>query len=171
VYALARIHAAHAARYYQSVGVRAYVGYLFHHDSPIRSPPHLSGRICRDVAAVARGQADHVDVGDPEMVKEWGFAGDAAAALATLAGQDQVFEAVIGTGEGQTVGAWVERCFAQAGLSASGRVRVVEGFPVGPRSIVSRPDTLRSLGWSPAVTFDGLAAMMMRRVLERIGSP
>src|SRR5258708_14958887 len=37
VYAVARIHSAYAARYYRSLGVKVYTGYLFNHDSPLRN--------------------------------------------------------------------------------------------------------------------------------------
>ena len=47
-YAVERIHATHTARYYRTKGLRTYVGYLFHHDSPLRGERHLSR--CRSSA-------------------------------------------------------------------------------------------------------------------------
>jgi len=44
-YALARIQAVFAARYFRSLGVHAYVGYLFHHESPLRRQAHISQKI------------------------------------------------------------------------------------------------------------------------------
>ncbi len=46
-YAIARIQSVFAARYYRSLGLRTYVGYLFHHESPRRPPKHLSRMIAR----------------------------------------------------------------------------------------------------------------------------
>jgi GDPmannose 4,6-dehydratase len=169
-YAVARIQAVYAARFYRSLGLKAYVGYLFHHDSPLRTPPHVSARICHDIAAIARGELEHLDVGDPTVEKEWGYAGDVAAGLAILVQQDEVFEAVVGTGEAHSIGEWVERCFASLALSSSGRVRAIPGFKAEYRRIVSRPDTLRSLAWSPRVGFEELASRMMTRAVEMGGA-
>jgi GDPmannose 4,6-dehydratase len=167
-YAVARIHAAFAARYYRSRGLRAYVGYLFHHESPLRRLSHLSARICADVAAIARGEgaAGSIEVGDSSVEKEWGFAGDVAVGLATLAGQDEIFEAVVGTGTAYSVATWIERCFAYVGISPAGRVREIPGFKAEYPRIVSSPDTLRGLGWAPRIELDELVAMMMRNALE-----
>jgi len=167
-YAVARIHSAYAARYYRSRGLRAYVAYLFHHESPLRPLPHLSARICHDVAAIARGHTPGgvLEVGDLSVEKEWGFAGDVAEALATLAAQDGAFEAVVGTGQAYSVATWVERCFAHVGLSSQGRVRGIPGFKAEYPRIVSAPDTLRGLGWAPRVDLDALVAMMMATALE-----
>lgn len=164
-YALARIQAAYAARYYRSRGVRAYVAYLFHHESPWRRPPHVSARVCRDIAAVVRGDAAFVEIGDPAVQKEWAYAGDVAEGLRTLVAQAEVFEAVVGTGEEHSIGEWAERCFAHAGLPAEGKIRARDGFSSEYRRVVSAPDTLRRLGWSPRVGFDELARAMMRAAM------
>jgi GDPmannose 4,6-dehydratase len=166
-YSLARIQATHAARYYRGRGVRAHVAYLFHHDSPWRRPPHVSARICQDVAAIARGTGTDVEVGDLSVEKEWGYAGDVAEALVTLAAQSEVFEAVVGTGEAHSIGEWVERCFFHAGIPSAGRIRTREGFRAEYGRLVSNPETVRRLGWSPRVSFDELAGAMMRQALGR----
>ena len=41
-YAVARIQSVYVARYFRRLGVRVYVGYLFHHESPFRHPHHVS---------------------------------------------------------------------------------------------------------------------------------
>jgi GDPmannose 4,6-dehydratase len=165
-YALARIQAAYAARYFRSKGLRAYVGYLFHHESPERCPPHVSARICRDVAAIARGQADVLEVGDPRVEKEWGYAGDVADALIRMVEQSEVFEAVVGTGEAHSIREWAERCFARAGLSPADRIRALPDFRAEYPRIVSSPETLRRLNWTPRMRFEELADQMMTRALE-----
>lgn len=170
-YAVSRIHAAFAARYYRTLGLRAYVAYLFHHESPLRLPPHVSARICEDVVAIAQGRADSLELGDPSVEKEWGFAGDVAEAMALLASQEDVFEAVIGTGEPFSIARWVERCFAHEGLSAEGRIRQAPGFVAEYRRVVSNPSTIRGLGWTPRVDFDGLVDQMMRAAWARTPMP
>jgi len=159
-YAVARIQSVYAARYFRSRGLRAYVGYLFHHDSPRRGPRHLSQLVASAVRRIAAGSGESLELNDVTVVKEWAFAGDVARAMVRLLEQDAVFEAVIGSGEGRSVQDWVERCFALAGLRWQDHVRAGKGQGDFAR-LVSNPARMKSLGWSPQVGFDQLAAMMM----------
>ena len=73
-YAVARIQSVYAARYYRTLGLRTYVGYLFHHESPRRGPGHLSGVIARAARRIAGGDREPLEIGDPTVIKEWTFA-------------------------------------------------------------------------------------------------
>jgi len=161
LYAVARIQSAYAARYYRSRGLRTFVGYLFHHESPLRKPSHMSMRIALAAQRIAREGHGRLEIGDTSVVKEWTFAGDVAQAMLRLLRQDDVSEAVIGSGEGHSIEEWLERCFSLAGLAWRDHVDLVPGFAVEYASLVSRPGRLRSLGWSPTVSFAELAEMLM----------
>ena len=160
-YAVARIHSAYAARYFRTLGLRVFVGYLFHHESPLRKAGHLSQLIALAARRIAAGSAEPLEIGDLGVEKEWTFAGDVARAIFALASQDRVFEATIGSGETHSVREWVERCFAHVGLDWRQHVRAREGFVPEYRRLVSDPTTIRSLGWTPTVPLDELARMMM----------
>lgn len=54
-YAVSRIHSIYAARYYRALGIKAYVGYLFHHESPLRNPKHLCKKITELAKRVKEG--------------------------------------------------------------------------------------------------------------------
>jgi GDPmannose 4,6-dehydratase len=160
LYAVARIQSVYAARYYRSLGLRTYVGYLFHHESPLRKPSHMSMRIALAAQRIAR-EGGRLEVGDPSVIKEWTFAGDVAKAMLQLVQQDTETEVVIGSGEGHSIEEWLERCFSLVGLSWRDHVDLVPGFPVEYRRLLSRPTRLLALGWAPEVTFAGLCEMMM----------
>jgi GDPmannose 4,6-dehydratase len=160
-YAVARIQSVYAARYFRSLGLRTYVGYLFHHDSPRRGPRHVAQLIASAARRIASGSAETLELADVNVVKEWTFAGDVARAMLTLVQQDDVSEAVIGSGEGHAIQEWVERCFAIAGRRWQDHVRTAAGGRGDFARLVSRPSRIKSLGWSPQVSFDQLAAMMM----------
>jgi GDPmannose 4,6-dehydratase len=160
-YAVARIQSVYAARYFRALGLKTYVGYLFHHESPRRGAGHLSAVIAQAARRIAGGSGETLELGDPSVVKEWTFAGDAMEAIVTLTSQDDVTEAVIGTGEGHSVEEWLELCFARVGLVWRDHVRLKPGFKAEYPRLVSRPTRLLSLGWRPRVGFAELAAMMM----------
>ena len=160
-YSVARIQSVYAARYYRRLGVRTYVGYLFHHDSPRRGAKHVSQLIAQAARRIAAGSGETLEWGDVAVRKEWAFAGDIAAGMLALVRQENVWEACIGTGEAHSIEQWLEACFGRVGLRWRDHVRLKEGFRAEYPLLVSDPATIRSLGWRPTVDLAGLAAMMM----------
>lgn len=161
-YAVSRIASVYAARYYQSLKIRTFVGYLFHHESPLRSARHVSQMVASAVAAIAAGTRNSIDIGDLAVAKEWTFAGDTAAAIYALVKQDTVHEAVIGSGIALTIEEWVSACFACIGRDWRSYVRTIPGFRAEYPRLVSDPQRLMKLGWRPRVSFEQLAEMMVR---------
>ena len=161
-YAVSRIHAAYAARYYRTLGVKAYIGYLFHHESPRRKPNHVSQMIVQAVKRIAGGSAELLEIGNVHVQKEWTFAGDVVKGILTLIEQDDVFEAVIGSGVTYSIQDWLEQCFRIVGRDWRDHVRIRQGFRTEYMKLVSEPATIRSLGWAPEVSFAQLAEMMVR---------
>lgn len=165
-YAVERIHSVYAARYYRSRGLRTHVGYLFHHESPHRKPGHLSMRIAMGAAKVAEGRRSGLEIGDPGVEKEWGFAGDIAQGILTLVSQDEVAEATIGTGQPHAIAAWAQLCFAHVGEDWRDHVQTDPAFEPDFARLVSDPTTMRSLGWQPTTDIAELAEAMMEHVLQ-----
>jgi GDPmannose 4,6-dehydratase len=161
-YAVARIQSAFAARYFRSLGIRTYVGYCFHHESPRRTAGHVSKMVALAARRIAAGNTEPLSIGDVSVEKEWTFAGDVADAMLMLVRQDDVAEATIGSGEAYSIAQWLEACFRQAGLRWEEHVCLREGFVPEYRRLVSDPGTIKRLGWRPAVDFTALAAMMMQ---------
>lgn len=161
-YAVERIHAVYAARYFRTLGIRVYIGYLFHHESPLRKPTHISQRIVQAVKRIAAENDEKIEIIDISVEKEWAFAGDIAEGIAVLVGQDRVFEAVIGTGETHTIEDWLELCFASIGKDWKNHVILRDGGIAEYKRLCSNPDTMYSLGWRPKIEFAELAEIMLR---------
>lgn len=166
-YAVARIQSVFAARYFRTLGIRAYVGYLFHHESPLRKPGHVAMKIALAARRIAAGSAERLEIGDPSVEKEWTFAGDVARGMLMLVRQDAVTEACIGSGEAHAIQAWIEACFASAGLDWRAHVDVTPGFRPEYARLVSDPAIMRSLGWRPLVGLEALARSMVMGVEHR----
>ncbi len=160
-YSAVRNYSVFLARYYRTLGIRAYVGYLFHHESPLRKPSHVSQMIVQAVRRIAAGSEELITLGDITVQKEWTFAGDVAEGIMTLVDQDEVFEATIGSGVAFSIENWLESCFALTGRDWRGYVRIREGFSPEYTRLVSDPRTINSLGWQPKVALGDLARMML----------
>jgi GDPmannose 4,6-dehydratase len=160
-YSVARIQSVYAARYYRSLGIRAYVGYLFHHESPFRDETHVSKMITSAVQRISSGSREKITLGDLSVKKEWTFAGDTVEGIFTLVQQDEVFEAVIGSGVPYSIENWLEVCFGIIGRKWNDYVILREGFKSEYPLLVSNPFKIKQLGWSPKISFRQLAEMMI----------
>jgi len=161
-YAVARIQSVYAARYYRTLGVNAYVGYFFHHESPLRKPTHLSKKIADAAKRVSQGSNEILQIGKLSVRKEWTFAGDTAKAVMALLQQDGFCEAVIGSGEAHSIQDWIDVCFSHLGLDWRKHVKEIEGFRPEYETLVSNPRRIVSLGWRPTTGFSQLAEIMVR---------
>ena len=159
-YSVARIQSVYAARYYRSLGIRVYVGYLFHHESPLRKPNHVSKMIALAVQRIAAGSDEMIELGDISVRKEWTFAGDVVRGILTLVEQDTVFEAVIGSGVAYSIQDWLEICFKLIGKDWRDYARLREGFTSEYKQLVSNPRAINALDWFPSVELPELAKIM-----------
>jgi GDPmannose 4,6-dehydratase len=161
-YSIARIQSVYAARYYRMLGIRVYVGYLFHHESPLRTDNHISKMITNAVKRIATGSNEKISLGDISVKKEWGFAGDIAEGIFTLVNQDKIFEACIGTGKTYSIQEWLEICFNRINKNWQEYFQIKESFLLDYKILVSNPSTIYSLGWQPKITFESLCDMMLK---------
>lgn len=161
-YSIARIYSVYAARYYRKLGICAYVGYLFHHESPMRKGDHLSKIITNGVKEILEGKRTQITIGDTTVKKEWAFAGDIAEGIFRLVNQDTVIEANISTGIAYSVEDWLRECFAYKGLDWKDYVVSPEGeFKPEYPLLISDNSRILSTGWSPKTGFKKLVEIMM----------
>jgi GDPmannose 4,6-dehydratase len=162
-YAVERIHSVYAARYYRKLGLKVYVGYFFNHDSPFRSNRHVSKMITEAVQRIKAGSEEIIEIGDLTTKKEWGFAGDIVEAAWILVNQDELFEAVLGTGDAYSIEDWLIECFKQLQLSNHQYAASKNPFKSEYSILVSDPVKIKSLGWQPRVSFSQLAELMLNQ--------
>ena len=155
-YSVSRIQSVYAARYFRSLSLRVYVGYFFNHDSPLRKPNHINKKI-----ALAARSGESIEIGDIDVRKEFNFAGDMMDAVWRLVNQDNIFEAVIGSGEAHSIEEWLDLCYGIAGRNWRDHVATKPDFVREYDILVSDPTLMRSLGWQPKVSIAELAKMMM----------
>ncbi len=162
-YAVARIHSVYAARYYRSLGIKVYVGYLFHHESPLRKAHHISKITTDFIKRTNKGSDEKLILGDISVRKEWGFARDIAEGIFKLTSQEKIFEATIGTGVLYSIQDWLEECFNLVGKDWKTYIVSQKGNFIPEYTVLSSdPATIFSLGWKPKTSFQELAEIMMR---------
>lgn len=160
-YSVSRIHSVYAARYYRSLGIKVYIGYLFNHDSPLRSERHVSQKVVSAVGRISKGSKETLELGKIMVRKEYTFAGDVVLAIFKLVENESIFESVIGSGVSYTLVDWLTICFGYFNLDWKNYVVINHSYKNEYDIFVSDPRTIFSLGWKPHVDIFKLAEMMI----------
>lgn len=160
-YSIARIQSVYAARYYRTLGVIVYVGYLFNHDSPLRNERHITKMISETAKRIARGNIEKLEIGNMSVVKEWSYAGDIVEGIWLLVNQNRIFEANISSGIGFSIKEWVELCFNLIGKNYNDYLIENNNFISSYKKLVSVNDLIVSIGYKPKIDFKKLAILMV----------
>jgi len=160
-YSVSRIQSVYAARYYRKLGLQVYVGYFFNHDSPRRTERHMAKKISEAVKRIANGSDEKLEIGDISVIKEWTYAGDIVEGILTLVSQDTIYEANISSGIGYSIEQWLNVCFECVGKKWQDHIILKNDFSPEYKILVSDPSIINSLGWSPKVSLNEMAKMMI----------
>jgi GDPmannose 4,6-dehydratase len=167
--------------YREAYGLYACNGILFNHESPLRGETFVTRKITRAVARIKVGQQKSLYLGNLNAKRDWGHARDHVYAMWLMLQQDMPDDFVIGTGKTHTVREFVEKAFAQAGITIVWRGQGVDevGYdsltnqglifvdpnyfrPTEVDLLLSDPSKAkRLLGWEPQVEFDQLVREMV----------
>jgi GDP-D-mannose dehydratase len=163
-------------------------GILFNHESPRRGENFVTRKITSTLAHIAHGLNEVLFLGNLDVKRDWGFAGDYVSAMHLMLQADVADDYVVATGNAHTVREFVEVA-AQAldiPLVWSGIGSKEIGKAKDGRTIVAvskefyRPSEMLSfigdstkiqkeLGWSPTISFEGLVEMMAIEDFKKSG--
>lgn len=161
-YSVSRIHVTYLARYYRSkFNLNVYIGYLFNHDSPLRTEQHINKRISEAVKRIKNGSNEKIEIGDLNAKKEFNFAGDIIEAIWILVNQNKVYEAVIGSGKAYSIKNFIVSCFKKINKDWGKYVVIKNDFIPEYKVLVSNPKLIKSIGWKPKMDFQKLIDIMM----------
>ncbi len=161
-YAVVRNYSNLLARYYRQLGLKVYFGYLFHHESPLRKPGHVSKTIADAARRAGAGEQFRLELGDLSVEKEWTFAGEMVEAMWTLMNQESVFEANLGSGAGHTIADWAKACFDVVQRDWRDYISEKRDFTPEYSRLIANPVRIRALGWQPKTTLEQLARLMVQ---------
>jgi len=161
-YSAERIYSVYIARYFRhTFNMKIYFGYLFNHDSPLRTENHINKLIVSTVNKIKNGSLQKLKIGNPYVKKEFSFAGDIVNAIWILVNQENYFETVIGSGKAYAISEWLEYCFLKISRKWEDYVFIDSAFKSEYEILVSDPAKIKMLGWNPIFSFTDLANMMM----------
>jgi GDPmannose 4,6-dehydratase len=171
--------------YRESYGMHASCGILFNHEGPRRGPEFVTRKISIAVARIKLGQQDHIELGNMDSKRDWGYAGDYVEGMWRMLQQDRPDDYVLATGETHSIREFCEQAFAHIGIglkwrgegaseegidSESGKtlVKINPEFfrPAEVDILLGNPQKAEQvLGWKRQVDFPVLVKMMVEHDL------
>jgi GDPmannose 4,6-dehydratase len=150
--------------YRESYGLYSCSGILFNHESPRRGLEFVTRKITWHAAAIKRGQADELRLGNLEAKRDWGYAEDYVEAMWLMLQQERADDYVIATGVANSVQRCVELAFDHVGLDWRKYVRIDDALkrPAEVDMLVGDAGKARRvLGWAPRTSFEQLIRLMV----------
>ncbi|WP_182377819.1 GDP-mannose 4,6-dehydratase [Nocardioides sp. WS12] len=173
-YARSKAAAEDVVRDARDRGLAASIGRLYIHESPLRAVTFVSRKITQGAAEIALGRRDRLVLGNLDVVRDWGFAGDYVEAIRLMVAADVPVDLPIGTGDPRRLVDLVERAFVAAGLDGA------EGYVDQDPSLVRPADTAvmvadpepaaAAIGWRATRTFEETIDAMVAADLARLRS-
>ena len=170
-YAVAKVYGYYATiNYRESYGLYCCNGICFNHESPRRGIEFVTKKISDGVARIACGRANEVRLGNLDVRRDWGFAGDYVKAMSLMLQQDEPDDYVIATGESHSVREFAALAFDHVGLDWEQYVKIDERFmrPAEVPDLKGDASKARArLGWAPETSFGELVHMMVEADVAR----
>lgn len=157
--------------YRESYGMHASCGILFNHEGPRRGPEFVTRKISQAVARIKLGKQDHIELGNLDSKRDWGYAGDYVEGMWLMLQQDKPDDYVLATGETHTIRDFLDLAFKEIGISDwQSYVKQNPAFmrPAEVDILLGNPAKAEKvLGWKRKVNFPGLVKMMVAHDLEQ----
>ncbi len=102
--------------YREAYGMFAVNGILFNHESERRGENFVTRKITLAAGRIAEGLQDHLELGNLDSLRDWGYAKDYVECMWLILQQNQPEDFVIATGVQHTVRDFAEKAFAANGM-------------------------------------------------------
>lgn len=102
--------------YREAYGMFAVNGILFNHESERRGENFVTRKITLAAGRIAEGLQDHLELGNMDSLRDWGYAKDYVECMWMMLQQETPEDFVIATGEQHTVRDFTERAFRANGM-------------------------------------------------------
>ena len=102
--------------YREAYGMFAVNGILFNHESERRGENFVTRKITLAAGRIAEGLQDHLELGNMDSLRDWGYAKDYVECMWLIMQQEKPEDFVIATGEQHTVRDFTEKAFAANGM-------------------------------------------------------
>lgn len=171
--------------YREGYDMHASCGILFNHEGERRGVEFVTRKISNAVARIKLGKQSHIELGNLDSKRDWGYAGDYVEGMWRMLQQDQPGDYVLATGETHTIREFIEMAFAEIDITIKWQGKDTDEVGVDANSgdvlVKINPEFFRpaevdillgnpakaekALGWKRQVDFPGLVKLMVEHDL------
>lgn len=164
-YACAKVYAHYqVVNYRESYGLFAANGILFNHESPRRGENFVTRKITRAAARIKLGLQSRLRMGNLDIRRDWGFAGDYVDAMWRILQCEEPDDFVIATGTSYSLRDFLAFAFRHLGLEWQKYVEIDESLyrPADVSHVEGDASKAKArLGWESTHTVRQIATMMV----------
>jgi GDPmannose 4,6-dehydratase len=170
-YGMAKALAHLAVRTYrESYSMFVCAGIMFNHESERRPVRFVTRKITDAVAGISLGQLDTLTLGNIDVWRDWGFAGDYVRAMHAMLQQALPDDYIVASGECHSLTEFLEVAFRHVNLDWREHVTSDKSLlrPSDIKQMQADASKARSqLHWQPTVGFEELVTRMVDADVER----
>lgn len=160
-------------QYRNQFGLWISSGILFNHESELRPEHFVFQKVIRSLVEISQGKREFLKLGNLEIYRDWGYAGDYVEAMQKSLQSDNPRDYVIATGRLNSLRNVIEKTCELLGLSGAMETYVkIDPSLMRPLDIErtwGNPKLAEELlGWKARTTFEELIEKMVRVNLSTI---
>ena len=145
-------------------------GILFNHESPLRPDRFVTRKICRAAARIKCGLQRELVLGNLDVERDWGFAGDYVEAMFAMMQQRAPDDYIVATGQNHALREFVAGAFSCLDLDYRDYVTTDAALFRATEVDAAVGDASKAkaqLGWAPRLNFAQLIEFLMDAELLR----
>lgn len=166
LYGLAKISENSLVQYYRRLGLFVCTAILYNHESHRRPESFVTKKIVENLVRVQKKEIEHFTLGNLNVEKDWGYAGDYVAGMYLMLQNSQPKDYILSSGELHTIREFVMECAKQLMLPQWEKHIYIDD------SIITRDFSVRlqgnctlavkELGWEKTKNFKELITEMIQ---------
>lgn len=154
-------------QYREEFGIWVSAGILFNHESELRPQHFVVQKVIRSLVEISQGKKQFLELGNLEIYRDWGYAGDYVDAMCRSLKSDLPREHVIATGRLNSLRSLIEKTCKILGLEGDTNsiVKIDPSLtrPLDIERTWGNPKLAEDLlGWKATTTFEEIIAKMVR---------
>ena len=170
-YGVAKVFAYYMTKNYrESYNMYCCSAISFNHESERRGKEFVTRKITSGIKQILQGKKDHIELGNLDARRDWGYAPCFCQAFLLMLQQDQPDDYIVATGQSHSIKQFLDVAFNYAGIDNWCKYVVINPIyyrPAEVQTLVGNSSKIRSIGWQYDMTFKQLVENMMKKELEK----
>ncbi len=157
------------SNYREAYNLYACTGHLFNHESPCRGENFVTKKIISSVVRISQGQQTTLQLGNLDIIRDWGWAPEYVEAMWLMLQQDKAEDYVIATGHSVSLKYFVQKTFAYFNLDMNKHLLLNDAFlrPTELRCTYADPSkAYQQLHWKAHYQINDIIKLMIEAELK-----